>query len=130
MISSQSQQFWTISASPHELLTIYLLSGMLLGRLSGRQTLFKAALVSCTFQTSNTSSASSDTAQTGSLTSFSTCFRLTASFLHTSLLSTGNSFELESLKRRLKRLPLNVTRTSGQILLLGWASTCLNNLGF
>ena len=130
MMYSQSQQSLIISAFPHELLTVFLLSGMLLGKLSGRRTVFEATPVSCTFWIWSTSSASSDTTQTGFSTSFSTCFRRITSFRHTSLLSTRNSFELGYLQRKSRRLPLNVTKTSRLIILVGWVSTRLSNLGF
>jgi len=54
---------------------------MRLGKLSGRWMVFEATPVSCTFRISSTSSASSNTAQTGFSMSFSTCFRPITSFL-------------------------------------------------
>src|ERR1700678_1175216 len=103
---------------------------MLQERLSRRQTVFVAALAYFISRMLNTSSASSDTAQTGFSMNFSTCFRQTALLLLTSLLSTGNSFELGSLLRKSRRSLLNVMRIFGLILLLAWPPTRLNSLVF
>jgi hypothetical protein len=68
--------------------------------------------------------------QTGFSTSSSTCFRQTASYLHTLLRSIGSLFELESQTKRSRKLPLNIMRISEQTLSLAWCSTHMNNLGF
>lgn len=89
-----------------------------------------AALRTCISLMLNTSSVSSDTTQTGFLTSSSICFRQTALYLHTLLWFIGSLFELESQKKRSRKLPLNIMRISEQTLLLAWCSIHPNNLGF
>src|SRR5258708_25953218 len=91
---------------------------------------FVAALGTCISPMSNTSSVSSDTTQTGFLTSSSICFRQTALYLHTLLRFIGSLFELESQKKRSRKSPLNVMRISERTLLLAWRSIHPNNLGF
>lgn len=130
MIYSRNRLFLTISGFHLELLTVFLHSGMLQERLSGRRMVFAVVLGSFISWILNTSSVSFNTAQIGFSMSFSTCFRRTASLLLISLLSIGNLFELESLLKRSRRLLLNAMTIFGLILLLAWLSTYLNNLAF